>query len=48
MKKSKIGLLPFYLKLYDDFLPEMRNQVNDFYHVIANKLKEKELEVVTC
>ena len=47
MKKSRIGLLPLYLKLYDDFWPEMRTQINSFYEIITDKLKDMNLDVVT-
>ncbi len=48
MKKAKVGLLPLYIKLYDDFcLPERRMRVEEFYAKIASLLESKGLEVVT-
>ncbi len=48
MKKAKIGLLPLYIKLYDDFSsPQRRVLIEEFYAKIANILEEKGLEVVT-
>lgn len=47
MKKVKVGLLPLYVKLYDDSLPYMRPKVEAFYEEIAEKLEQEEkLEVV--
>lgn len=43
----KIGLLPLYLKLYDDAAPEARSKVEAFYHEIAEVLSRKGAEVVT-
>ena len=31
----KIGLLPLYVKLYDDKLPELRVRMNAFYEELA-------------
>lgn len=47
MKKLKIGLLPLYLELYDEFWSDMRNQINGFYEKIADRLMEKNLDVLT-
>lgn len=47
MKNLKIGLLPFYIKLYDDSWPELRAGVDGFYQTIAGELQKRELEVVT-
>lgn len=37
----KIGLLPLYVKLYDDKLPELRVRANAFYEKIAARFEEK-------
>ncbi len=47
MKKVKVGLLPLYVKLYDDSLPYMRPKVEGFYEEIAQKLEvEENLEIL--
>src|SRR5690606_33459 len=46
MKKLKIGLLPLYIKLYDDFFPEMEERNYSFYDTIAKELEKKDIEVV--
>jgi len=33
--KSKIGLLPFYLELYDKAMPEKRAKAEKFYRTIT-------------
>lgn len=47
MKNLKIGLLPLYIKLYDDSWPELRAGVDAFYQTIAVELQKRELDVVT-
>ncbi len=48
MKKAKIGLLPLYIKLYDDFSdPSRRVMIEEFYGKITKLLEEKGLEVIT-
>ncbi len=47
MKNLKIGLLPLYIKLYDDSWPELRAGVDAFYQTIAGELHKREMEVVT-
>lgn len=47
MNKLKIGLLPFYIKLYDDHWPELREKVDAFHQTIVNEFKKKDIEVVT-
>jgi len=47
LKNLKIGLLPLYIKLYDDSWPELRAGVDAFYQTIASELQKRELEVVT-
>lgn len=42
----KIGLLPLYLKLYDDSMPEVRPALEDFYSTIASELGKRGLDVV--
>jgi len=48
LKNLKIGLLPLYIKLYDDSWPELRAGVDGFYQTIAGELQKRELEVVTA
>ena len=38
----KIGLLPLYIKLYDDNSPKMRPRLEEFYEKIRNALFEEE------
>jgi len=42
----KIGLLPLYVKLYDDKLPEMRIRLEKFYNDIVQKFEKQEISVV--
>ena len=42
----KIGLLPLYVKLYDDVAPEVRPRLNAFYEKIACEFEKRGLEVV--
>lgn len=48
MSTPKAGLLPLYIKLYDDSWPEMRTRVDGFYRQIAKALGERGLEVSTA
>jgi L-arabinose isomerase len=51
MNNPKIGLLPFYVELYDRYSPEIRPRIDAFYKQIALKLKEAGLiveEVPVC
>lgn len=42
----KVGLLPLYIKLYDDSTPEMREKIDPFHKLISNLLRERGLDVV--
>jgi len=42
----KIGLLPLYVKLYDDKLPELRVRMNAFYEDLAKQFEKRNIEVV--
>jgi L-arabinose isomerase len=44
--KPRVGLLPLYLKLYDDGLPQARARVEKFYQQIAVGLEARGLEVL--
>lgn len=49
MKKNKIGLLPFYLELYDKISPpERRKPLDKFCHDVAESLRQKGLDVVVA
>jgi L-arabinose isomerase len=48
MKPVKVGLLPLYLKLYDDTTPEYRPDVERFRDVIAAQLSQRGLQVITA
>jgi len=43
----KIGLLPLYLKLYDERDRDKRPRIESFYKQIASELEKKKLEVLT-
>jgi L-arabinose isomerase len=45
MKKIRIGLLPLYLKLYDETLPHLRERLSVFYEETAKALETLGLEV---
>lgn len=42
----KIGLLPLYVKLYDDVLPQLRERLEEFYKEIAALFEERNVQVV--
>ena len=46
-RKAKIGLLPLYLKLYDDREPDKRPRVESFYKQIAAEFEKRKLDVLT-
>lgn len=46
MKKTKIGFLPFYIKLYDDRMPERHDAMQNYSNEIAAKIKEQDVDVV--
>lgn len=46
MSKTKIGLLPLYIKLYDDFSPHYRPVIEKFHKLISDELKKRDLDVV--
>lgn len=48
MKPVTIGLLPLYLKLYDDTSPQHRAEIERFLHVIADALRTRDIQVVTA
>jgi L-arabinose isomerase len=45
MKKVKIGLLPLYLELYDNSLPQLRPRVEGFLQTICTELESRNIEV---
>lgn len=47
MTKSKIGLLPLYLELYDKALPQARERMESFYSTIVSQLEKRNIDVVT-
>ena len=46
MKRLKIGLLPLYIKLYDDVWPEARGRMDSFAGKIVRELEKRGLDVV--
>ena len=43
--KPKIGLLPLYLELYDDRLPEMRKTLDPFLRDVIDRFERSGVEV---
>jgi len=46
MEKICVGLLPLYIKLYDDKVPGMRPRLEKFYDTIAGELEKRGLSVL--
>ncbi|MDR0496309.1 MAG: hypothetical protein LBH42_01690 [Treponema sp.] len=46
-RKPQAGLLPLYLELYDQSVPEMRKKIEGFYKETAERLQNAGLEVST-
>lgn len=46
MKKVKIGLLPLYIKLYDDLIPSLRDRLDPFCEKIAVLFEKEGFEVI--
>ncbi|MBO4327015.1 MAG: hypothetical protein J5950_07070 [Clostridia bacterium] len=46
MKKTKIGYLPFYIKLYDDAYPDIRAPYEAYMHKLIGMIEERGFEVV--
>ena len=46
MKEIKIGLLPLYLKLYDELAPEARIKFSEFNDIISKEFEKRGIEVV--
>lgn len=46
--KPRVGLLPLYLKLYDDVLPEKRPELEQFRCTITSELTKRGLDVFTA
>lgn len=47
MKYPAIGLLPLYLKLYDDTVPNTRQRIETFYKTIAAEFEKRHITVLT-
>jgi len=47
-QKPRVGLLPLFLKLYDDSLPQMRSGVESFLQQVAEGLAEHGLDVAVA
>lgn len=45
-RKPRAGLLPLYLKLYDDTFPPMRNEFEPFLQTVISRLESEGIEVV--
>ena len=45
MANPRVGLLPLYLELYDNVMPECRPRMDAFAETIAQELRCKELDV---
>ena len=46
MRQPKIGLLPLYLELYDNAMPEVRPRIDGFVATVAAELRNRGLDVV--
>ena len=46
MKNPKIGLLPLYIKLYDDFTPHYRTKIEAFQKLISDELQKRGIDVI--
>ena len=46
-RKAVIGLLPLYIKLYDDVASDKRPRIDAFYKRIADELEKRSLSVIT-
>ncbi len=42
----KVGLLPLYIKLYDEVVPEIRPRLEAFYETIAGMMEKEGLEII--
>ncbi len=47
MPRAKIGLLPLYLKLYDDTSADRRPMIEEFYRTIVAELERRDVAVIT-
>jgi L-arabinose isomerase len=47
-RKPRIGLLPLYIELYDNFLPEKREDFNRFLFTIADAMRKRNLDVAVA
>lgn len=48
MNGTKIGLLPLYLELYDNAMPEHRAGAEEFVDTISSGLEERDVEVIVA
>ncbi len=46
MKNFKIGLLPLYIKLYDDSSPNMREKIDAFHEKVSEHFKKRKIDVI--
>ena len=46
MRKVKAGLLPLYIKLYDDTVPQLRPRLERFYDKLVTLLEKEGLEII--
>lgn len=46
MRNPKIGLLPFYIELYDRVLPKLLERMERFLHAVADELKKRGMDVL--
>ncbi|MDD4357063.1 MAG: hypothetical protein PHN98_07400 [Smithellaceae bacterium] len=48
MSKPVVGLLPLYLRLYDDVVPELRQEMESFAAIIKQELEKRNLKVIAA
>ena len=46
MRKPRVGLLPLYLELYDNAMPEIRPRIDGFLATIAGELRNRGIDVI--
>ena len=46
MRKPRIGLLPLYLELYDNAMPEIRPRIDGFAATIAGEPRNRGIDVI--
>lgn len=48
MKQPRVGLLPMYVKLYDESMPELRGELEPFVNDVAQAIRTEGIEVLVA